>query len=102
MPSFRATGDACFPEPFLLQFASIEAAQRRIPSRSMNGSLAPEKTQHGIALFGELAQSLPSAVRVFARNHPDVTGQRLRIDKSCGIAKEDFRGERGDRAHTWS
>ena len=67
----------------------------------MDSRLAPEKPQHGITLFGESAESLPIATRVFARNHPDVTGECLRIDESRRIAKAYFGRQRRHRAHTW-
>ena len=67
----------------------------------MNGRLAPEKTQHRIALFDESTESLPIAARVFARNQPDVTGQGFPVDKSRGIAEEHFGGQRRHRAHAW-
>jgi hypothetical protein len=63
----------------------------------MDGRFTPQTSEQGISLFGQLPQALPSAARVFARNHAHVTGQRLCIDKPGRVAHEHFGRERGDR-----
>src|SRR5437762_8843364 len=85
--------DAGFHESFLHDLPTIETLELGIASHSMRGRLAPEKTQERISLFAERAESLSFATRVLARDHADVAGQRFAVEKSCGIAHEDFRGQ---------
>jgi hypothetical protein len=91
--------DPRFARPLLLQCSSIASSQCGVASHGVNGRLTPQIPQERIALLGELPKSLPIAARVFARNHPDVAGQCLRIDKSRGLPEEHFGSQRGHRAH---
>src|SRR5262245_26213854 len=64
----------------------------------MDRRLAPQEAAQGITLLGDFAESVPRTARVFTWNHPDVTGDRLRVGESCRIAEEHFGRQRGDRA----
>jgi hypothetical protein len=96
---FAAHRTTSCSEPLRLQFASIKSPQGGIAPHRGNGRLAPQEPQQRVALFGELPQSPSIATRVLARDHPDVTGQRFRIDKSQRIAQEHFRRECRDGPH---
>jgi hypothetical protein len=50
--------------------------------------------------FAERAQSLPFTARVLPGNHADVARERLRVEKTSGIAYEDVAGQRRDRPDT--
>jgi hypothetical protein len=67
-------------------------------ARGLQAGLTPQKPQKSIALLGESAQALPRPARVFARNHADVTRERLAIAKSRRIPHEYVRRQRRDRA----
>src|SRR5712691_7132146 len=90
-PQLPRRRDVGLRESLLRHLSSIEALQVRIPSDGMGCRLTPEEPQERIALFGERAQSLPLAARVLARDTADAAGQRFPVEKSCGIAHEDFR-----------
>src|SRR5262245_23979650 len=90
--------DASFAESLRLPLAPREPTQRCIALDGMDRRLAPQEPAQGITSLGDFAESLPRTARVFSRNHPDVTGDRLRVGESCRIAEEDFGRQRGDRA----
>src|SRR5262245_56273970 len=69
---FTPHGDARLADALLLQLSAIEPAKRRLVTRALQASLAPQESYETIALLREFSQALPRAARVFTRNHPDV------------------------------
>ena len=89
---FPGCGDSRFAQPFLHQFASVEAFQLRIPLDRVHRRFTPQITQQCVPLFAHRTQPLPASTGVLTWNHPDIARQRFPIAEPQRIPEEHFGG----------
>src|SRR6266478_1858986 len=85
-PEFASDGNSGFAQSLLGEFSPVEALQVWVSAYCVDGRLAPEKAQQGVALFAQPAESLLTGAGIFARDHPHITGQRFAVLVPRGVA----------------
>jgi hypothetical protein len=75
-------------ETSLDQFAAVKMFQLWIPAYRIDRCFTSQKSQQGIALFGQATQPLSLPTGILPWDHPYITGQLLAVCESRRIAQE--------------